>query len=193
MLQHGPLDAEAPLLFPWSAPLSRRQNAWDIPLDEPLTLQSIWTMFGHLLVTRYLIVASFALGFYDYFLTLPHERAYLWKSRPSVIRSIYFFVRYSYFPIGVLTLYGQSSVASAVNVAYLASNNPTCAPPVYTPAGPPWHVSEHYPARSRILLYEANTVYLVARLSTCGSLTASSTPQRKQDQLHLAVSTTLYV
>lgn len=113
MHQHGPLDADALLLLhPW---LSRRQNAWDIPFDVPLTLQSIWTMFNHLLVTRYLIVASFALGFYDYFLTLPNERAYVWTSRPSVVRSIYFFVRYSYFPIGVLTLYGQSSVASAVN------------------------------------------------------------------------------
>ena len=85
----------------------KRGNAWDIPLDGPLTLQSIWTMLGHLLVTRYLIVASFALGFYDYFLTLPQEQAYVWKSRPSIVRSIYFFVRYSYFPIGVLTLYGE--------------------------------------------------------------------------------------
>jgi hypothetical protein len=86
----------------------RRQNsAWDLPLDGPLTLQAIWTMLGHLLVTRYLIVASFALGFYDYFLTLPQEQAYVWKSRPSVVRTIYFFVRYSYFPIGVVTLYGE--------------------------------------------------------------------------------------
>ena len=78
----------------------KRQNAWDFPLDGPLTLQSIWTMLSHLLVTRYLIVASFALGFYDYFLALPHERAYVWKSHPSV-------VRYTYFPIGVLALYGE--------------------------------------------------------------------------------------
>ena len=126
MLQHDPLDATAyAAVHAWhtdsssSPALWRRQNVWDIPLDKPLTLQSIWTMLGHLVVTRYLIVASFALGFYDYFLTLPEERTYVWKSRPSAVRSIYFFVRYSYFPIGVMTLYGQSSVASPVDLASL--------------------------------------------------------------------------
>ena len=102
---HDPLDDVVG--HAWRSALSRRQNAWDLPFDGPLTLQAIWTMVDHLLITRYLIVASFALGFYDYFLTLSQERTYVWESRPSVVRSIYLFVRYSYFPIGILTLYGE--------------------------------------------------------------------------------------
>lgn len=115
--QHDPLDLHLLVeqqQHTWSwqsangAVLWKRQSAWDLPLDDPVTLlRAIWTALEHLRVTRYLIVASFTLGFYDYLLTLPQEQAYVWKSRPSVVRSIYFFVRYSYFPIGVLTLYGE--------------------------------------------------------------------------------------
>jgi Family of unknown function (DUF6533) len=103
MHQHGPLDL---VEHAWRNAVQTRDNAQD-PLEGLLTLESIWTIFEHLHITRYLIVASFALGFYDYFLTLTQERAYVWRSRPSVVRNIYFFVRYSYFPIGVLTLYGE--------------------------------------------------------------------------------------
>ena len=110
--QHDALDINFVVEHAWNAAVWKRQNAWDLPLDVPLTLQGIWTAIQHLLVTRYLIVASFALGFYDYFLTLPQEQAFVWKSRPSVVRSIYFFIRYSYFPIAVLTLYGECSLST---------------------------------------------------------------------------------
>ena len=113
---HGTLDnINFVVEHTWNAAVWKRQNAWDLPLDVPLTLQGIWTAIQHLLVTRYLIVASFALGFYDYFLTLPDEQAFVWKSRPSVVRSIYFFVRYSYFPIAVLTLYGECSLSTVTS------------------------------------------------------------------------------
>ncbi len=108
MHQHDPLGFNF-VEHTWNSngAVWRRQSAWDLPLDDPLALiRAIWTAVEHLRVTRYLIVASFTLGFYDYFLTLPQEQAYVWKSRPSVVRSIYLFVRYSYFPIAVLTLYG---------------------------------------------------------------------------------------
>ena len=113
--QHVPLDLNFVVeQHTWNAhgAVWKRQSAWDLPLDNPvMLLQAIWTAIEHLRVTRYLIVASFTLGFYDYLLTLPQEKAYVWKSRPSVVRSIYFFVRYSYFPIGVLTLYGECALS----------------------------------------------------------------------------------
>jgi hypothetical protein len=97
-----PLDDQHAYLVAFST------RALHVPFDEPFSFEALWTVLYHVLVTRYLIVASFALGFYDYFLTLPQERAYVWNSRPSLVRNIYFFVRYSYFPIGILTLYGPS-------------------------------------------------------------------------------------
>jgi len=132
MHRHDPLDDSVE--HAWQSAVWRRQNAWDIPLGEPLTLKLIWTVYEHLLVTRYLIVASFALGFYDYFLTLPKERTFVWRSRPSVVRSIYFFVRYSYFPIGVFTLYGEccsTGAGAIVSRAHRPSNVPRNLPYLY--------------------------------------------------------------